>query len=138
MSYAIIDKKSGKILELANNRKGLQDVVVVRLEDLDETLTPSELKAVYREVTGKMRSRLQPKQMVREICQAAGKQNVEDVGKVARARIIFEDMKGQPRKAILEACEKDGINPNTAKTQYYKWKQTLKTVHAKAGKITIQ
>lgn len=43
-------------------------------------------------------------------------------GPVAIVHEICDEMEGD-RKAILEECEKRGINPNTAKTQYYAWRK---------------
>lgn len=43
-------------------------------------------------------------------------------GAVSVVHDICDDLKGD-RKAILAECEKRGINPNTAKTQYYAWRK---------------
>lgn len=34
---------------------------------------------------------------------------------------IAEEMKGQPRAAVIAACVEAGVNKSTAATQYYKW-----------------
>lgn len=44
-------------------------------------------------------------------------------GPVARARRVFEEMSGAPRKDILDACVKLGIKRSTAQTQYQAWKK---------------
>lgn len=46
-------------------------------------------------------------------------------GAVSQVHKICERMKGQPRKDVIAACVKEGINENTAKTQYYKWQKGL-------------
>lgn len=43
------------------------------------------------------------------------------IGAVAKAKQIFEKMQGKPRKEVLIKCVKQGINPNTASAQYYKY-----------------
>jgi len=44
------------------------------------------------------------------------------VSPVKRVWAICDEMDGN-RKAILAKAEEEGINRNTAKTQYYKWKK---------------
>lgn len=44
-------------------------------------------------------------------------------GPLARARVIFEEMWGSPRKDIIEACAKAGIKRSTAATQYQAFKK---------------
>jgi hypothetical protein len=127
MTYAIIDRKHGKILEVAGNKKALSGIVVCRLDQIDTVLNPSEIKSLYRHETGHNRAKKNPDAMVKEIMQSALKHNAKasnvDIGKVAHARIIFEDLKGLPRKEVLSACTGAGININTAKTQYHRWKK---------------
>jgi hypothetical protein len=127
MTYAIIDRKHGKILEVAGNKKSLSGIVVARLDQLGSVLNDNEIKSLYRHETGHNRAKKNTDAMVKEIAQSALKHtaethNVDSIGKVAHARIIFEDMKGLPRKEVLSACTGAGINVNTAKTQYHRWK----------------
>lgn len=42
---------------------------------------------------------------------------------VATVHRICDEMKGKPRDEIIQACINEGVNPNTAKTQYYKWRK---------------
>jgi hypothetical protein len=42
-------------------------------------------------------------------------------GPVQQAWAIFEDMFGEPRKAMIDACVAAGINKATASTQHQKW-----------------
>ena len=48
-----------------------------------------------------------------------GKRN----GSVAKARTIFDGLQEKTRKAALVACDKAGINRNTASTQWQKYRQ---------------
>ena len=36
-------------------------------------------------------------------------------------RRIASEMKGRPRREVIEACVAAGVKPTTAKTQYQKW-----------------
>jgi hypothetical protein len=49
-------------------------------------------------------------------------------GPVAQVWAICDKLPRATRKDVLAACEKAGINPATAVTQFYRWKK------AKAGK----
>jgi hypothetical protein len=40
---------------------------------------------------------------------------------------IADEMKGQDRKAIVEACVTAGVNKSTAMTQFYKWQKAQST-----------
>ncbi len=42
-------------------------------------------------------------------------------GPVAKVWAICDRMPKAERKEVLAACEKAGINPATAATQYYRW-----------------
>lgn len=44
-------------------------------------------------------------------------------GSVARARAIFDELKGKSRTEMMAACDKAGINKGTAATQYGRWKK---------------
>lgn len=44
-------------------------------------------------------------------------------GPVARARMVFDQMKGAPRKDVIDACVALGIKRSTAQTQYQGWKK---------------
>jgi hypothetical protein len=43
---------------------------------------------------------------------------------VRRARQVFEQLWGEPRKDIIEACVQLGINRSTASTQYQHYKKS--------------
>lgn len=58
-----------------------------------------------------------------------GTVTVEAMGPVARARKVFDELKGHPRKEHIEACAKLGIKRSTAAAQYQRWM----TEHKKAG-----
>jgi hypothetical protein len=44
-------------------------------------------------------------------------------GSVAKARAIFEELKGKSRNEVMAACDAAGINKGTAATQYGRWKR---------------
>ena len=46
------------------------------------------------------------------------------IGPVALAREVFESMKGERRKDVIEACVKLGVKRSTASTQYQIWKSS--------------
>lgn len=47
--------------------------------------------------------------------------HLADLGPVARVWAVCNAMPTAPRKAVLAACKKIGINANTAATQYNLW-----------------
>ncbi len=55
----------------------------------------------------------------------------DTLGPVARARLVFEEYQGFPRKEIIEACSKLGIKRSTAATQYQRWRKEHKMVRAR-------
>lgn len=46
-----------------------------------------------------------------------------ELGPVARARLVFQEYEGRPRREIIEACAKLGIKRSTTATQYQRWKK---------------
>lgn len=46
---------------------------------------------------------------------------------VSKAKSIFAKLADKPRREVILACVKAGINPNTASAQYYKY--THSAVH---------
>lgn len=44
-------------------------------------------------------------------------------GSVATAHELFDKMKGKPKADVMAAAKAIGINPNTAKTQFYHWQK---------------
>lgn len=50
----------------------------------------------------------------------------EHIGKIARARMVFEETKGYPRNEVIDECARRGINRATASTQYSLWKNGKK------------
>lgn len=118
MSYAMINRKEGKIVQVAVHKNALTDFVIVDLDKLDEVLTPRELRQLHKNTTGKNPGR---KNVVSEIAKHSLSSNVGNIGSVQHARIIFDELKGKARSEVIEACVAAGINKNTASTQYHKW-----------------
>lgn len=59
-------------------------------------------------------------------------------GPVAKARSIFEKMKGQETPAILAACDKAGVNHGTATTQLGRWRKENGIVVKRGGPHNVK
>ena len=63
----------------------------------------------------------------------AKKSSKRSAGAVSKAWAIFNKNPKAERHEVLATCEKAGINPNTAKTQYQRWLHASKAQRAVMG-----
>ena len=123
MPYAIVERNSGKVLQVATRKKALDSVVVVDLKHPEKVLSAAEVKKVYQQTTGKAArgGRKLVNEILNTVTQTGVENQTDKIGAVGQARAIFGRMKGKSRQDILAACVAAGINANTASTQLYKW-----------------
>lgn len=84
-----------------------------------------------KEVFG-MSKKAQQKKTPKPVAKAAAKNKRAD-GPVAKARALFESMKGKDTADIIAACEKLGINKGTANTQLGRWRKEQGIVVKRGG-----
>lgn len=129
--YIVVDRRNTEVVEAALHKRDLhtKDGVVVNTRDFAE-LEEKLVIQLYQKLTGndKRRRKVTPAVLAKLRQELQTKVPVTtpiagEEGPVAHARQIFDRMAGKPSKEVLAACEEAGINPSTAKTQYYAWRR---------------
>lgn len=83
----------------------------------------------YPEVVERVRSKLlkqQAKHANKQTGEKKKRSRSKTHGAVAIVHSVCDKMKNSPRKEVITACVAQGVNINTAKTQYYHWTKKQK------------
>lgn len=132
--YAVIDRRNWKVVEVASSRNKLTSHGLVVNTEKPELLAPEDLLTAYKNLVGNRGLRRPTPEIAARLAEAVAEaskgltQGEPLEGPVALARRVCNSMRGNPRKEVIAECVKQGINPNTARTQYQRWFHSHKPV----------
>lgn len=131
MAYAIIDRRTAKLVKVALRKGDLKGIkgLIIDTKRIDE-LDPQEVLQAYRalkkdpefkaRVTPKLREELA--ESLEQKAQRANFSRSTAESPVATVWALCDKMKGKPRKEIIQTAVEAGVTEGTAKTQYQYWK----------------
>lgn len=132
--YAVIDRRNWKVVEVASSKSKLTSHGLVINTEKPEQLPPEDLLTAYKNMVSNRGLRRPTPEIAARLAEAIAEaskgltQGEPLEGPVALARRVCNSMRGNPRKEVIAECVKQGINPNTARTQYQRWYHSHKPV----------